>query len=315
MMVFAVATPQPSLADSDTTLGPRPGSRRAVQRLMRQPLTLAALGLLACVFIAGALAPQLAPAGWNVINLDPRWANRGPTFAGGHLLGTDNIGRDVLVRTLYGLHVSEQTALASALLATIIGIAVGAVAGFRGGWLDATLMRVVDLVTAFPAIVVLLAAFQFLAPVTTTTAAIIFALCMWPFVARVVRAEFVALRDSEFIQAAEALGASNLRIVHRHLMPNSLGAILAAATSLVGQVILLEATVEFFGFGVASQVRPTLGNLIADAASSGIGANSINGLGWWAWAAPAAVIVLISISTNLIGDGLDSALNPRTPSR
>jgi peptide/nickel transport system permease protein len=304
---FATASDAPT---SETHRARAPWT--VARRLGRQPVTLGALAVLAALFGVGALARQLAPSGWNVIDLDPRWANHGPTLTNGHLLGTDNIGRDVLVRTLYGLHVSEQAALAAALLATLLGIATGALAGYAGGWLDATLMRVADLITAFPAIVVLLAAFVFLTPVTTGKTTIIFALYMWTSVARVVRAEFVALRDAEFIQAAEAAGASTSRIITRHILPNSAGSILAAATSLIGQIILLEATVEFFGFGVASQVRPTLGNLIADAVSSGIGANSTIGLGWWVWAAPALVIVVILIATNLIGDGLDDALRPRS---
>ena len=281
------------------------------QRLVRQPATLAALAVLVVLLTAGGFAHVLAPQGWNAIDLSARWANHAPTISGWHLLGTDNIGRDVLVRTLYGIHDTELSALLGALIATLVGLTVGGIAGLHGGWLDVTLMRIADLVTAFPAMVLMLAAFAFISPVTTTTATLVFAGYMWTFVARVTRARFSALGAEEFVMAARALGASDTRIFLRHLLPNAAGALLVSATSLVGQIVLLEATVEFVGFGVSSQVNPTLGNLIADATSSGIGAYNFLGLGWWVWAGPAIALVLILVCTNIAGDGLDTALNPR----
>jgi peptide/nickel transport system permease protein len=286
-----------------------------LHRLARQPATLGALAILVALFAAGGFAHELAPQGWNAIDLSTRWANHPPTLSGWHLLGTDNIGRDVLVRTLYGIHNTEVSALLGAMLATLLGLAVGGLAGLYGGWLDAALMRVADLITAFPAIVLMLAAFAFVTPVTTTTATIVFAGYMWTFVARVVRARFTSLGAEEFVMAARALGASDTRIFLRHLLPNAAGALLVAATSLVGQIVLLEATVEFVGFGVSSQMNPTLGNLIADATSSGIGAYNFLGLGWWVWTGPALALVLILVCTNIAGDGLDTALNPRIAGR
>lgn len=288
---------------------------RTLRRLARQPITLTALLALAGVLIAGALAPVIAPGGWNEIDLAPRWQNHAPTLAGGHLLGTDNIGRDVLVRTLYGIHTSEQAALLAALLATVLGVAVGCLAGFAGGWPDALLMRLADLVTAFPALMLLYAAYIFLEPVTIRKATTIFSLYLWTYVARVVRSAFVSLRNVEFVEAARALGASSFRILRRHVLPNAAGAVLVAASALVGQVIMLEATVEFFGLGVSSQIQPSLGNLIGDAAGSGIGPYNDLGLGWWVWAAPATALVLIIVCVNLVGDGLDAALNPTASRR
>ena len=229
-----------------------------LHRLVRQPATLTALVILIAIFTAGGLAHELAPQGWNAIDLSTQWANHAPTLSGWHLLGTDNIGRDILVRTLYGIHDTEVSALLGALLATLLGLAVGGLAGLHGGLLDILLMRIADLVTAFPAMVLMLAAFVFLKPVTTTTATLIFAGYMWTLVARVVRARFTTLRAEEFVQAARALGASDTRIFLRHLLPNAAGPMLVSATSLVGQIVLLEATVEFFGFGVASRyTRPS----------------------------------------------------------
>ncbi len=274
-------------------------------------MTLASLVVLVGLFVVGAFAKQLAPEGWNDIDLADRWHNHPPTLAAHHLLGTDNIGRDVLVRTLWGLHDTERTAIVGALLATILGVGAGALAGYYGGWLDTALMRFADLVTGFPVIVLMIVTFVFLEPVTIWKATLVFSLSMWTFVARVVRARVVSLVPEEFVEAARSLGASDLRIFLRHLLPNAVGTIVVVATSLVGQIVLIEATTEFFGFGVPALTRPTLGNLLAEATSSGIGSFNVLGLGWWVWAAPGTVLVLILVCVNLVGDGFDSALSPR----
>jgi peptide/nickel transport system permease protein len=311
------AEPGPTLPHADQLTGRTGGyGAQAVRRLTRQPLTLAALAVLLALFILGGLAHELAPQGWNAIDLSGRWQNHAPAFSGWHLFGTDNIGRDVLVRTLWGLHDTEQATLLGALLATLLGVAIGGLAGLYGGWLDAALMRFVDLITAFPAIVLMIMAFFFLQPLTVWKATAVFSLYMWTQVARALRTRITSLGGAEFVQAARALGASDARLFFRHLLPNAAGTVIVAATSLVGQIILVEATAEFFGFGVNSLVRPTLGNLIADATTSGIGSYNQLGLGWWVWAGPAALLALTLISINLVGDGLNTALNPTiTPKR
>jgi peptide/nickel transport system permease protein len=283
-----------------------------IRRLARQPLTVAAFAALVVLFVVGALAPVLVPEGWNNLNLAARWQNHPPTTAGWtHLLGTDNIGRDVLVRTLWGLHYTEVSALLGALLATLLGLAIGGIAGLRGGWLDSMLMRLADLATTFPVIIVMIVFFFFFEPLTVTKATLIFAFYLWAIVARVVRSRFVTLGGEEFVEAARALGASDARIFFRHLLPNSAGAIVVAGSSLVGLIILVEATAEFFGFGISSLIRPTLGNLIADTTSTGIGPDNQLGLGWWVWVTPATVLVVILLCVNLLGDGLADALDPR----
>jgi peptide/nickel transport system permease protein len=285
--------------------------RRTFRRLVRQPVTLAAVFVLAVVLGAGALAPVLAKGGWNLIDLSDRWHNHGPTIHG-HLLGTDNIGRDVLARVLWGIHASEQTAIVGGLAATVVAAVVGLTAGYFGGWFDAVVMRIADLVTGFPVIVVLIVVFVWLRPVTIWDATVVFAVAMWPFGARVIRAQAVALAAEEFVAAAQALGASDRRILLRHLLPNAAGTIVVTLTALVGQIVLIEATAEFFGFGVASIARPTLGNLIGEATISGIGPYNVLALGWWVWASPMAALVLVLACVSLAGDGLDSALNPRS---
>lgn len=290
-----------------------PARRRAaaLRRLGRQPAGIAAVAVLVALLVVGGLAHEIAPQGWNDIHLGSRWMNHPPTLAGNHFLGTDNIGRDTIVRTLWGLHDTESVALIGAAVAIVIGVLVGGVAGFYRGWIDSVLMRIVDLVTAFPVIVLMLVVFALLEPVTTTKATIVFSLYMWTFVARVIRGRLAILGGEEFVDAARALGASDLRIFFRHLLPNATGTLVVAATSMVGQILLVEATVEFFGFGVNSLIRPTLGNLTADATVSGIGNFNSLGLGWWVWVGPAATLVLVLLCVNIAGDALDAALNPR----
>jgi ABC-type dipeptide/oligopeptide/nickel transport system permease subunit len=283
------------------------------RRLLRQPLTLAAIAVLVAILLAGALAQHIAPNGWNDLYLDTSLQNRGPQLhPWHHLLGTDHLGRSVLDRTIWGLHFSETAAVYGALIATGIGVLVGAVAGLLGGWFDGVLMRFADFATTFPVIVTIIVAFSYFSPITVTKATLVFAFYLWAFVARVVRARVKTILAEEYVEAARALGASDLRILVRHVLPNAGGVMIVAATSMLGQIILIEATAEFFGFGVASLVRPTLGNLIAESTQTGIGAYSNLGLGWWTWVGPASLLVLLLVCVNLAGDGLASALESRS---
>jgi peptide/nickel transport system permease protein len=275
---------------------------------MRQPVAVGAGVVLAVVFAIGAITPRIAPSP-QTIDLSDRWRNHGPILSGWHLFGTDNLGRDLLVRTLYGLHTSERSALLATLLATVVGIVLGGIAGYRGGWADALIMRLGDMFGVLPAIMLLLIADTYFIPVTVEKATLIIALYLWIPVARVVRAEIASLRAREFVQAALSLGASDRRIFFRHLLPNGSSTIIVAATSLLGQVIVLEATLEFFGVGVPSAEQPTLGNLIGDAQTGSL----TLGLGWWNLVAPAGLLILILVCVNLLGDALADALRPARP--
>jgi ABC-type dipeptide/oligopeptide/nickel transport system permease subunit len=278
--------------------------RKSFRRLGRQRVAVAAALILAAIFIAGALVPEYAPA--SAINLSTQGLNRAPRLSGWHIFGTDGIGRDVLVRMLHGLHTSEQSALLGTLLAAALGVVIGGVAGARGGWVDAVLMRFADMLGFLPALMLLLIAYFYVLPITVLKATVIIACYLWIPVARVVRSEMASLRTREFVEAARSLGASERRIFFRHLLPNASSTIVVAATALLGQVIMLEATIEFFGVGASSEVQPTLGNLIGD------GQRYAAALGWhwWTWAFPAALLVLILICANLLGDGVAEALRP-----
>jgi ABC-type dipeptide/oligopeptide/nickel transport system permease subunit len=294
-----------AVAAAPQVRGPR-ASPRLLRRLARQPAALGAGIVLAAVFVVGAIVPLITPQSGSQIRLGVHFRDDPPALGGWHLLGTDGIGRYVLVRTLDGLHTSEQSALFATLLATLIGVAIGGFAGYRGGSADAMLMRFADMLGIFPALLLLLAAYTYFAPVTVSKATLILCAYLWIPVARVVRAEISTLRSREFVQAAHSLGASDRRIFFRHLLPNASGTIIVAATSLLGQVIMLEATVEFFGLGVSSEIRPTLGNLIGDGQRNVLAL----GWGWWTWAGPAVMLVVILVCANLLGDGVADALRP-----
>ena len=284
----------------------------ALRRFFHRPLAVGALVVAVGIFVAGALAYVIAPDGWNMINLSPTAVHHAPTFA--HPFGTDAIGRDMLIRTLYGVRTTEEVALAAAAIASVVGVLVGALAGYYGGWLDAIIMRLADLVSAFPAVVLTLAVIVYLGVAVPHTLLLVYAAIMWATVARVVRAHIAALREHEFVEAARALGASNTRILFRHLLPNATGTILVAATSLVGQIVLIDATVEFFNYGLSSSVAPSLGNLVSDVIQFKFASATtliVPGSGsWWIWIFPSLVLVLILVSVNLVGDALDAAFNP-----
>ena len=308
MTTSAAATPELTF----DAARPRGLRTLAWRRFARRPLAVGALGVLLVIFALGPFAHVIAPAGWDAIDLSPGVIHHGPELAGGHLFGTDWVGRDMLVRTVYGIRTTEEVALAAALLATLVGL-VGVLAGYYGGWFDATVMRFADLATAFPAVILTLAAIVYFRPVYPHTLILVFGAFMWAIVARVVRAEIASLRVVEFVEGARALGASDLRILARHLLPNASGTILVAATSLVGQVVLIDATVEFFDYGLPSSTSPSLGNLVADVVQFKFGlSNDVAalGLGWWTWFFPGLLLVLILVCVNFVGDALDAALNP-----
>ena len=291
--------------------------RASARRFFRQPVAVAALVLLIAIYLVGAFAHTIVPNGWNDLYLGAQWQNHPPVLHHGWLrwMGTDNIGRSSIERTIWGLHYSETSALFGALIAAAIGIVTGSIASVYGSFVDGVIMRFADFATTFPVLITMIAAFSYFQPVTVTKATLVFAFYLWAFVARVVRTRLRAISAEEFVEAARALGAGNARLLFRHLLPNAAGSIIVATTSLIGQIVLVEATAEFFGFGVNSLIRPTLGNLIAEATQSGIGRFNFLALGWWVWTTPAIALVQLLVSVNLLGDGLAAALDPRAARR
>ena len=277
---------------------------RAFRRFLHEPVAVAAGVILAAVFTLGAIFPWIAPTAPGAIDISNRWRDHAPTLTGWHVWGTNNIGQDILVRTLWGLHTSEKTAFVATALALVLGGAVGGAAGYFGGWSDAALMRITDVFAVFPAMIVLLAATLYLFPLTIWKTALIFGFYLWVYVAKVMRSEMTTLRKREFVEAAVAGGASNRRIFFRHLLPHANGSLIVATTAVLGQVLILEATIEFFGVGIPSSQTPTLGNLIGDAEAAGVSLSA----GWWTWVGPAVVLTLVLVCASLLGDGIAEAL-------
>jgi peptide/nickel transport system permease protein len=222
--------------------------------------------------------------------------------SGRHWLGTDQVGRDVLSRMLYGARVSLAVGFVSVGIATAIGIALGAAAGYHGGTVDAAVMRLVDLMLVFPRFFLLLAVLAFLKPSIWTIMAII-GLTGWMGVARLVRAEFLALKEREFVIWSQSIGAGALRIIWRHILPNAMAPVLVAMTLGVPAAILTESGLSFLGLGVRPPYA-TWGNILNDG-------KEVIELAWWLSVYPGVAILVTVLSYNLLGEGIRDALDPR----
>jgi ABC-type dipeptide/oligopeptide/nickel transport system permease subunit len=272
----------------------------ARHRFFRHGLAVVSVVVLVAIFGTGLLAPWIAPYrfdGYDISNVETA-----PTLSGFHVFGTDLLGRDYFSRVLYGIRTSERVAFIVMALSVFIGTAVGMVAGYYGRWVDSLLMRFTDLMLTLPAQAVLLTAAAFLGHGSQYRVAIILALVAWTQLARIVRGQFLVLREREYVDAARALGAGDLRIMVRHMLPNSMGPILVTATLTLGGAILAEAALSYLGFGVLLPT-PALGKLIADG-------QDVSVHDWWLVTFPGLAIVLIVLCINFIGDGLRDALDP-----
>ena len=272
----------------------------ARRRFMRHRLAVVSLVILIIIFTAGFTAPWIAPysfEGYDVNNLEV-----GPTFSGGHVFGTDLLGRDYFSRVLYGIRTSIHVAFIVTILAVAIGTAIGMVAGYYSRWADNLLMRFTDLILTLPALAVLLTAAAFLGHGSQYRVAVIVSLLLWTLLARIVRGQFLSLREKEYIDAAKAAGSGDLRIMFRHMLPNCMGPIVVFATLTLGGAILLESYLSYLGFGVQPPT-PALGKLIADG-------QDVSSHDWWLVTFPGLTIVLIVLCINFVGDGLRDALDP-----
>jgi len=232
-------------------------------------------------------------------------------------MGTDDIGRDIYSRLIYGIRVSLLIGFFSAIISVAIGCVVGAIAGFRGGYFDDVMMRVTDLFLAFPFLVALLVvrnmigALGFLSPIIGDSGSIRFIIFLlaifgWMTVARIVRGQVLSLKEREFIEAARAVGASRKYIIMRHLLPNSIGPIMVALTFSVVAAIIGEATLSFFGYGPqAGDGTTSLGLLVGQAKGA------VQSGFWWMVVFPCIALIVISLCINFIGDALRDATDPR----
>jgi peptide/nickel transport system permease protein len=280
----------------------------ARMRFFRHRLAVLSMLVLLALAVVAVFPAFFAPYGSNdqdLLNIAAK-----PTWD--HPFGTDLLGRDYLSRVIFGLQVSLAVATLVAVLATIIGTAIGALAGYYGGIIDNLLMRFTDLILTLPTLAVLLTAAAFvgqesrsIGPLTISQPVmigLILAFLFWTGLARIVRGVFLSLREKEFVEAARASGASDRRIILRHILPNCVGPIVVTMTLIIATAILVEAALSFLGFGIQPPT-PALGSLINEGNVGGFGS-------WWLVTFPGLVIVLIALAVNFIGDGLRDALDP-----
>jgi peptide/nickel transport system permease protein len=267
-------------------------------RLWRNRLAISGLALVLGLFAVALLARWLAPCDPDFIDLKQVLMPPSPA----HLLGTDTLGRDVLSRIIFGARVSLLVGFVAVGIATLIGVLVGALAGYYGGVLDQILMRLVDLMLCFPTIFLILAVIAVLGPSIWNIMAVI-GLTSWMGVARLVRAEFLSLREREFVVAARALGASDARLIWRHLLPNALTPVMVSATLGVAGAILVESSLSFLGLGVQPPT-PSWGNMLT------MGKDTIE-IAWWLSVFPGLAILVTVMSYNLLGEGIREAIDPR----
>jgi peptide/nickel transport system permease protein len=260
------------------------------RQLQRNRMALAGVTIVVFMFLLALLAPLYNhdPGAIDITQrlMPPGW---------GHLLGTDDLGRDVLARILYGARISLLVGFVAVGIATLIGILVGAIAGFYGRWVDALLMRFVDIMLCFPTFFLILAVIAFLEP-SIWNIMIIIGLTGWMGVARLVRAEFLSLRGRDFVIADQ-------RLIFRHILPNALSPVIVSATLGVAGAILTESALSFLGIGVQPPT-PSWGNML-------ITGKQTLGSAWWLSVFPGMAILLTVLGYNLLGEGLRDALDPR----
>jgi peptide/nickel transport system permease protein len=274
-----------------------------MSRIARQPMILVGGLILAAVVVASAAAPWLTRAD----PLKPSFAQRlrpPQGFGAGAVypLGTDNLGRDILARVLHGGRLSLVLAVTAVALAASIGVAVGLSAGLIGGRLDDLVMRLADVQLAFP---VIMLAIAIVAVVGTSAAALVgvLALSGWVLYARTVRAAVLTIRETDYVEAARTLGAGNLRLIARHILPNTLAPILVLGSSQFATMVLLESGLSFLGLGLQPP-QPSWGLMLAE------GRDYLSNA-WWLATVPGIAISLVVLGANLLGDGLRDLLDPR----
>jgi peptide/nickel transport system permease protein len=277
---------------------------RLWRKMSRNPLALLG-GVILLVVVGSAIgAPWIAPhdpATQSLIRrfTPPVWA---PGGNASYLLGTDQVGRDILSRIIHGARISLLVGMAAVVVSVFVGVALGLLSGYRGGRVDTVIMTVVDVTLSFPQLLLALAFVAALGP-SLVTIIVVLGLTGWERYARVVRAEVLALREKDFIEAARAMGMGATRTLVRHLLPNTFSSIIVLSTLQVAQAILQEAALSFLGVG-SGRTYPTWGQMIA------LGRDFVS-VAWWLPTFPGLAILLTVLAINLVGDRLRDALDPR----
>lgn len=266
--------------------------------LAGNPVTLASAMVLVVVAVVTATANWIAPYGINDVDVP----NALQSPSGEHWFGTDELGRDVLSRVLAAVQASMRIAVISVTFALVVGVAIGLAAGYRGGWLDNVLMRIVDVMFAFPVLLLALAIIAVAGPGVGTTILAI-GIVYTPIFARVARASTLGVRMEPFVRISHALGTGDLYIVRRHILPNIAGPLIVQASLSLAFAILSEAALSFLALGIQPP-QPSLGRMIFDS-------QGFVTMAWWMAVAPGATIFVIALAFNLFGDGLRDVLDPK----
>jgi peptide/nickel transport system permease protein len=269
-----------------------------LKRISTNPLALSGAVMVILLALAALLAPVLSPFSPTDIDIDNILSPPG----GRHLFGTDDLGRDVLARMLYGSRVSLSVGFVAVGISVLIGITIGSLAGYFGGKVDAVLMRFVDIMLTFPTLFLILAVIAIVGQ-SIYTIMVVIGVTSWMDVSRLVRAEFLTLKERDFVQSAKATGANHLRIIFRHILPNALSPVFVAATFGIAGAILVESGLSFLGLGIRPPM-PSWGNILTT------GKDYIE-VAWWLSLFPGLAILMTSLSYNLLGEGLRDALDPR----
>jgi peptide/nickel transport system permease protein len=278
---------------------------RSWRKLARNPAALAGALILLVVVVAAIGADWIAPhdpAKQSLVRrfMPPAWSAGGsPTY----LLGTDQVGRDILSRMIHGARISLTVGVAAVVVSLLVGVGLGLISGFVGGRIDMVIMTVVDVTLSFPQLLLALAFVAALGP-SLTTVIVVLGLTGWERYTRVVRAEVLALREKDFIEAARAMGIGWARTLLRHVLPNTFSSIIVLSTLQVAQAILAEAALSFLGVGTGG-TYPTWGQMIS------LGRNFVT-VAWWLPTFPGLAILMTVLAINLVGDRLRDALDPRT---
>ena len=271
------------------------------RRLCANRTALGAGGLLIIILLAALIGPLLSP--YAVDRLDWQQIAAPPRLGGAHWLGTDRLGRDLLVRTLYGVRVSLTIGVLATLVSVLIGVAWGAVAGYLGGRVDALMMRAVDVLNSLPYLFLVIALTTLLGRGNPYVLLLAIGAVGWITMARIVRGQALALKRKEFIEAAVAAGGSPAHVLWRHVVPNLIGVVAVYAALTLPQMMLFESFLSFLGLGVQEPLA-SLGSLIRDGARDMESAS-------WLLLVPAAVLALLLLCANLLGDAFRDVLDPR----
>ena len=264
----------------------------------KNKLALTGCGIVILLFAVSLMAPVIAPYDPGAIDLKNVLAPP----SSGHWFGTDQLGRDVLSRMIWGARISLKVGFVATGLAILIGMILGAVAGYYGGWIDAVIMRFVDIMLCFPTFFLILAVIAFLEP-SIWNIMIVIGLTSWMGVTRLVRADFISLRERDFVRAARSIGANDARIIFIHILPNALASILVAATLGIAGAILTESALSFLGIGVQPPT-PSWGNILT------AGKDNID-IAWWLSLYPGLAILITVVGYNLLGEGIRDVSDPR----